>query len=211
MWCSTVGVIVTLTLSILATPLAADAQPAEKVHRIGRLSPGHTLPESNPSGDKDLEAFRQGLRAFGYVEDQNIVIEYRYAEGRDARLTALAAELVRLKMDVIVAIGGAAATRAIQHATRTIPIVMAGASDPVREGLVASLTHPGGEHHRFEQPERGAAREAAGDPQGDGAPERARRRAGQSGQSKPCIRDVQLDRGSPGAGFAPARRGAAPS
>jgi putative tryptophan/tyrosine transport system substrate-binding protein len=144
MWCNTVGVIVTLTLSILTTPLAADAQPAEKVHRIGRLSPGRPLPESNPSGDKDLEAFRQGLRAFGYVEGQNIVIEYRYAEGRDDRLTALAAELVRLKMDVIVAIGGAAATRAVQHATRTIPIVMAGASDPVREGLVASLTHPGG-------------------------------------------------------------------
>ena len=138
MWCSTVGVIVTLTLSILTTPLAADAQPAEKVHRIGRLSPG--LPESGPS----LEAFRQGLRAFGYVEGQNIVIEYRYAEGSDERLAALAAELVRLQMDVIVATGGAVATRAVQHATRAIPIVMAGASDPVREGLVASLTHPGG-------------------------------------------------------------------
>jgi putative tryptophan/tyrosine transport system substrate-binding protein len=144
MWCSTMGVIVTLTLSILTTPMAADAQPAEKVHRIGRLAPGSTLPESNPSGDKDLEAFRQGLREFGYVEGQNIVIEYRYAEGRDDRLADLAAELVRLKVDVIVAIGGVAATRAVQHATRTIPIVMAGASDPVREGLVASLTYPGG-------------------------------------------------------------------
>ena len=140
MWYSTVGVIVTLTLSILAPPLAADAQPAEKVHRIGRLYPGPPLPESNPS----LEAFRQGLRAFGYVEGQNIVIEYRHAEGRDDRLAALAAELVQLKMDVIVAIGGAAATRAVQRATRTIPIVMAGGSDPVGEGLVASLTHPGG-------------------------------------------------------------------
>ena len=78
------------------------------------------------------------------MEGQNIVIEYRYAEGRDDRLAALVAELVRLKMDVIVATGGTAATRAVQHATRTIPILMAGASDPVRDGLVASLTHPGG-------------------------------------------------------------------
>jgi putative ABC transport system substrate-binding protein len=138
MWYSTVGVIVTLTLSILATPLTADAQPAEKVHRIGRLSPG--LPETNPG----LEAFRQGLRELGYVEGQNLVIEYRYAEGRDDRLADLAAELVRLKMEVIVAIGGTTATRAVQHATRTIPIVMAGGSDPVGEGLVASLARPGG-------------------------------------------------------------------
>jgi putative ABC transport system substrate-binding protein len=90
-----------------------------------------------------LEAFRQGLRELGYVEGQNIVIEYRYAEGRDDRLADLAAELVRLKVDVIVAVSGVG-TRAVQHATRTIPIVMAGASDPVGEGLVASLARPGG-------------------------------------------------------------------
>jgi ABC-type uncharacterized transport system substrate-binding protein len=138
MWCSTVGVIVTLTLSILATPLAANAQPAEKVHRIGRLSPG--LPESGP----DLEAFRQGLRDLGYVEGQNLVIKSRYAEGKFERLPDLAAELVRSTVDVIVAIGGTAATRAVQHATHTIPIVMAGGSDPVGDGLVASLARPGG-------------------------------------------------------------------
>ena len=138
MWCSTVGVIVTLTLSILATPLAADTQRAEKVHRIGRLSPG--LPESGP----DLAAFRQGLHDLGYVEGQNLVIESRYAEGKVERLPDLATELVRSKVDVIVAIGGAATTRAVQHATHTIPIVMAGGSDPVGDGLVASLARPGG-------------------------------------------------------------------
>jgi putative ABC transport system substrate-binding protein len=90
------------------------------------------------------EAFRQGLRELGYVEGQNLVIEYRYAEGRDDRLADLAAELVRLKVDVIVAVAGAAATRAVQHATRTIPIVMAGGIDPVGDGLVASLARPGG-------------------------------------------------------------------
>ena len=90
-----------------------------------------------------MEAFRQGLRELGYVEGQNLVIEYRYAEGRDERLPDFAAELVRLKVDVIVA-GGAAAIRAAQHATRTIPIVMAGNADPVAQGFVTSLARPGG-------------------------------------------------------------------
>jgi putative tryptophan/tyrosine transport system substrate-binding protein len=90
-----------------------------------------------------VQDFRQGLRDLGYVEGQNIVIEYRYAEGRAEQLPDLAAELVRLKVDVIVA-GGTAAIRAVQHATRTIPIVMAVAYDPVGEGLVASLARPGG-------------------------------------------------------------------
>ena len=94
MWCSTVGVIVTLTLSILAAPLVTDAQPAGKVYRIGRLSSGPPI-EPNPG----LEAFRQGLRDLGYVEGQNLVIEYRYAEGREERLPDLAAELVRLKVE----------------------------------------------------------------------------------------------------------------
>jgi putative ABC transport system substrate-binding protein len=91
-----------------------------------------------------VEVFRQGLREFGYVEGQNLVIENRYAEGREERLHDLAAELVRLKVDVIVA-GGATAIQAAQHVTRTIPIVMAAAGDdPVRQGFVASLAHPGG-------------------------------------------------------------------
>ncbi|HSX81809.1 MAG TPA: ABC transporter substrate-binding protein, partial [Candidatus Saccharimonadia bacterium] len=138
MWYSAVGFVVTLTLSLLVVPLTAEAQQATQVHRIGRLSSGSPT-EPNPA----LEAFRQGLRELGYIEGQNIVIEYRYAEGRDDRLTDLAAELVRLKMEVIVA-GGSPAIRAAQHATHTIPIVMAAPPDAVAEGFVASLAHPGG-------------------------------------------------------------------
>jgi putative tryptophan/tyrosine transport system substrate-binding protein len=142
MWCSAVGFIVTLPLSLLTAPLAAEAPQPTKVHRIGSLIAG--FPPSEPdSRDPIVEDFRQGLRDLGYVEGQNIVIEYRYAEGRAEQLPDLAAELVRLKVDVIVA-GGTAAIRAVQHATRTIPIVMAVAYDPVGEGLVASLARPGG-------------------------------------------------------------------
>jgi putative tryptophan/tyrosine transport system substrate-binding protein len=134
-----IALLMSLVLSLLVAPLAVEAQPATHVHRIGRLSSGY--PPAGP--DPNLEAFRQGLRALGYDEGQNLVIEYRYAEGNLERLPALAAELVRLKVDLIVAVASAA-TRAVQHATRTIPIVMAGTSDPVGQGLVASLAHPGG-------------------------------------------------------------------
>jgi putative ABC transport system substrate-binding protein len=91
-----------------------------------------------------LEAFRQGLRDLGYVEGQNLLIEYRGAEGSLERLRDLAAELVQRKVDVLVTPGGAVVIRAAQHATRTIPIVMVGAGDPVAEGFVVSLAHPGG-------------------------------------------------------------------
>ncbi len=138
MWYSAVGFVVTLTLSLLVAPLTAEAQQATNVHRIGRLSAGSPT-EPNP----DLEAFRQGLRELGYVEGQNLIIESRYAEGSEERLPDLAAELVRLKVEVIVA-GGSSTIRAAQHATRTIPIVMAGSYDPVGRGLVASLARPGG-------------------------------------------------------------------
>jgi putative tryptophan/tyrosine transport system substrate-binding protein len=139
MWYSAVGFVVTLILSLLVAPRTAEAQQPTKVYRLARLAPG-----SPTELNLNLEAFRQGLRDLGYVEGQNLVIEYRYAEGRDDRLADLAAELVRLQVDVIVAVAGAAATRAVQHATRTIPIVMAGGSDPVGDGLVASLARPGG-------------------------------------------------------------------
>src|SRR5437016_1439908 len=136
---TTVGLFVMLTLSVLAAPVVAAAQQPTKVHRIGRLSPG--LPPSQPS--PSMEAFQQGLRDLGYVEGQNLVIEWRWAEGSQERLPALAAELVRLRVEVIVA-GGSNVIRAAQHATRTIPIVMAGTSDAVAAGFVASLAHPGG-------------------------------------------------------------------
>jgi putative ABC transport system substrate-binding protein len=133
-----VGLIVTLALGLLAAPLAAEAQQAGKVPRIGYLSAG------SPSGVPHLlEAFRQGLRELGWVEGQNIVIDYRYAEGRFDRLPDLAAELVRLKVDVIVA-AATATSVAAKNATSTIPIVMIGVYDPVERGLVASLARPGG-------------------------------------------------------------------
>jgi putative ABC transport system substrate-binding protein len=135
MWCRTVGVIVTLTLSILVAPLATNAQQPTKVYRIGRLAPGSP-------GHPSTEVFRQALHELGYIEGQNLVMEYRWAEGRDERLPDLAAELVRLPVDVIVASGGA--IHAARQATRTIPIVMVGASDPVAQGYVASLARPGG-------------------------------------------------------------------
>src|SRR2546428_339585 len=97
----------------------------------------------NPGECAFLESFQQGLRDLGYVEGQNLVIEQRYAEGSDERLRDLAADLVQLQVEVIVA-GGSAAIRAAQHATRTIPIVMALSADPVARGFVASLAHPGG-------------------------------------------------------------------
>jgi putative ABC transport system substrate-binding protein len=90
-----------------------------------------------------VEAFQQGMRALGYIEGQNLAIEDRYGEGKAERLAELAAELVRLQVEVIVA-PGAQAIHAAQHATRTIPIVMAGTADPVAAGFVASLAHPGG-------------------------------------------------------------------
>jgi putative tryptophan/tyrosine transport system substrate-binding protein len=130
--------VVPLALAFLAAPLCSHAQQPTTVHRIGLLSPGSALAE-HPF----LEALRQGLRDLGYVEGQNLVIEQRYAEGGEERLPDLAADLVQRQVEVIVA-GGSAAIRAAQHATHTIPIVMALSADPVARGFVASLAHPGG-------------------------------------------------------------------
>ena len=127
-----------LALSLLAGPSPADAQPAGKVQRIGYL-----LGSSSTVSSRPVEAFRQGLRGLGWVEGQNIVIEYRFAEGRYDRLPELAADLVRLKVDVIAAVG-TAATTAAKNATRTIPIVMTHVGDPVGLGLIASLARPDG-------------------------------------------------------------------
>ena len=132
--------IVGSTLGLLAAPLAADAQPAGKVPRVGYL---HAGSRSDPGPQRFLDAFRQGLRDLGYVERQNIVIEYRWAEGKFDRLPDLAAELVRLKVDIIVVATTPVAVAA-KNATGTIPIVMIGAADPVGQGLIASLARPGG-------------------------------------------------------------------
>jgi putative tryptophan/tyrosine transport system substrate-binding protein len=127
-----------LAVSVLAVPLFADAQPAGKVHRIGYL--GVTSPSS---AARSIEAFRDGLRDLGWIEGQNIVIDYRFAEGRFDRLPDLAGDLVRLKVDVIAA-GATPGPVAAKNATGTIPIVMIMAGDPVGVGLVASLARPGG-------------------------------------------------------------------
>jgi putative ABC transport system substrate-binding protein len=127
----------TLAAGVLAVPLDAGAQQPGKVYRIGFLSP------RSPSDVGRLAAFRQSLRELGYVEGQNIVIESRWAEGEYDRLPGLAAELVRLKVDVIVTYA-APAIQAAKRATGTIPIVMAGAIDPVASGLVTSVARPGG-------------------------------------------------------------------
>jgi len=134
-----VALVAVLAVSLLAAPLAADAQQAGKVPRIGFL--GVTSPSDRPS---HLDAFRQRLRELGWVEGQNIVIDYRYAEGRVDRLPDLAAELVRLKVDLIVASAGTQAATAAKNATETIPIVMIYVRDPVGTGLIASLARPGG-------------------------------------------------------------------
>ena len=125
-------------LGVLLTPLASLAQEPKKIPRIGFLS---AVSPSTISAR--LDAFRQGLRDLGYVEGKNIVIEWRSAEGKSDRLPGLAAELVRLKVDLVVS-GGPATTRPAKQATVTIPIVMASDDDPVGSGFAASLARPGG-------------------------------------------------------------------
>jgi len=134
-----IGLAVILAVSLTLAPLGT-AQPPEKVSRVGYLNPGSS---SDPLRQRRLEAFRQGLRELGYVEGQNIAIESRWAEGKYDRYPALAADLVRLKVDVIVAQSGEA-TQATRQATRTVPIIMSLVMDPVGSGLVASLARPGG-------------------------------------------------------------------
>jgi putative tryptophan/tyrosine transport system substrate-binding protein len=124
-----------LVLGLLAAPRAAEAQQAGKVYRVGRLAGGTEAPA--------LEALRQGLRDLGWIVDQNLLIEARSAEGEQDRLPALAVELVRLRVDVIVAAGDAA-IQAARRATSSIPIVMATSTDAVERGFVASLARPGG-------------------------------------------------------------------
>ena len=118
--------------------MSVEAQQVKKVPRIGLLSTG-----SPSSSKQEFEPFRQGLRDLGYIEGQNIAIEYRFSGGVAERLPNIAAELVQLKVDIIV-VGGSPSTQATKNATKTIPIVMTNVTDPVGLGLVASLAHPGG-------------------------------------------------------------------
>ena len=129
-----------VAVMLLAVSVMAEAQQPKKVFRIGYLSSG------NPTSDSArVEGIRLALRELGYIEGQNIAMEYRYAEGRSDRESGLAAELVRLKVDIIVVASGDQWIQAAKNATKTIPIVMMGqGSDPVRAGFVESLARPGG-------------------------------------------------------------------
>jgi putative ABC transport system substrate-binding protein len=143
--------IVALAPTLLAAHLPAAAQQPGKVYRIGQLwgsappSPANTSPQQCPiRGWPSWQAFLEGLREYGYLLGQNLVIECRYAAGQAERAPALAAELVSLKPDLIVAGGWSHNILAAKQATRTIPILMVTATDPVGRGVVASLAHPGG-------------------------------------------------------------------
>jgi ABC-type uncharacterized transport system substrate-binding protein len=120
---------------LLAGSVAAQAQPAARVYRIGFISPTSPGPT--------IHAFQQGLRELGYVEGQNLILETRFAEGRSERLPELVAEVIRLKVDVLV-IGSTLGALAAKRATTTVPIVFAGLIDPVAPGIVASFARPGG-------------------------------------------------------------------
>jgi putative ABC transport system substrate-binding protein len=127
-------IVLTLCAVIFALCSPAEAQQTAKVPRVGVLTPTFAV---------GFEPFRQGLRELGYVEGKNLAIEYRFAEGKLDRLPALAAGLVRHKVDIVVAVGGPS-VQAAKKATETIPIVMTNAGDPVDQGFVASLARPGG-------------------------------------------------------------------
>src|SRR5262245_58488502 len=139
MWLSTIGLLVTFGIGLLWTSLVATAQQPGKVYRIGFLSAFSPPPPSALT--PVLDAFWQQLRELGWMEGQNLVIERRWAETRLKRMSALATEMVQLKVDLILAWDGAAIVAAKQ-ATRTIPIVMLVAVDAVAQGFVASLAHP---------------------------------------------------------------------
>jgi putative ABC transport system substrate-binding protein len=138
MTCRTIALLITLALGLLVAPLAATARPAGGAVTIGYLG------NSSPSLEPDLvEAFREGLRQLGYVEGQNLIIRYVWAEGQQERYADLARELVQLQPDIILT-AGTPGTLAAMHATPSIPIVTAIAGEPIAAGLVASLARPGG-------------------------------------------------------------------
>ena len=133
-----IGLAVVVALVLFGAPLAGEAQQATKGYRVGVL-----IGSSESFVAPYIGIFRQALRALGYVQGSNIAFEYRYADGNYDRLPALAADLVRLKVDIVVT-EGTPPTRAATQATTTIPIVMTVTGDPVAAGLVTNLARPGG-------------------------------------------------------------------
>ena len=150
-------IIVATALGILLASYADAGQPSAKVAKVGVLRLGQGSPAV-------FEAFREGLHALGYREGETLTFVIREAIGQEAALPKLAAELVQLQVDVILA-GGDAAVRAAKQATRTIPIVMLVSGDPVGSGLVASLQPAGRKHHRRYRPFPKAHRQTAGNSQ----------------------------------------------
>jgi ABC-type uncharacterized transport system substrate-binding protein len=140
MWRYSTGYLVTLILSVLVAPLVLEAQPRAQLPRVGVL---FDIRQAEAQRFGHLEEFRHGLRDLGYIEGQNILLEVRWSEERLDRLAELAAELVRLPVDVLV-VHGPRGVRAARAATSTIPIVMARIDDAVEQGFVASLARPGG-------------------------------------------------------------------
>jgi len=136
-FCLTVGIV------FLALSFPASGQQSKRVPKIGYLSRELHPSDSRAPEPRNLEAFRQGLQELGYIDGKNIIIEYRYAEGRFERLPALAEELVRLKVDIIIA-DNFITVRAFKKVTTSIPIVVTGGNDPITSGFVASLAPPGG-------------------------------------------------------------------
>jgi putative ABC transport system substrate-binding protein len=136
----TIGLLVIFALSFLATPFVATAQPRANVPRIGWLAFGFPPPDASL---QRLSFFLQGLRELGWVEGQNIIVEFRWARGQTSQLSPLAAELVQLPVDVIV-VADTPAIEVVTQATTTIPIVMLSVSDPLRWESIASLARPGG-------------------------------------------------------------------
>jgi ABC-type uncharacterized transport system substrate-binding protein len=130
-----IGLGVTLALGLILAPLAGETQPPERSVRVGLLTPG--------SRDEDAQSFLAGMRDLGYIEGRNLILEYRRADGKTERLPDLLAELVRLKVDVIVT-GGTPAALAAKRVITTIPVVIGAMGDPVGSGVVASLARPGG-------------------------------------------------------------------
>src|SRR5262245_26161527 len=138
-----IGFALTLSASLFALCFPVQAQQTKSVPRVGYLTRDLHPSDSRAPAPRNLEAFREGLRQLGYIEGKNIIVEYRYAEGRFERLPALAEELVRLKVEIIVA-EVFTTVRAVRKETTTIPIVVTGGMDPVGSGFVASLARPGG-------------------------------------------------------------------
>jgi len=139
-----IGLAVVLAFGLALVPVEANTQQAGKVSRVGYLFEGAANAVMHPSLGTGLNGLRQGLRALGWTEGENLVIEARFAEGKPERLAGLAAELIRLNVDVIVAAPNTPTAMVAKKATTTVPVVMIAGADPVAAGLVASLAKPGG-------------------------------------------------------------------